>query len=94
LGESNSLGRHVFPHFDLSWFTGISLGCAGGEQCGQQVAQYWPGALMGVYNTGGVAPQETHSRTFGRTRIQLRGPRGAESALVLAFVIFIDGFLQ
>jgi hypothetical protein len=45
---------------------------------------------MGVCNTDGVAPQESHGRTFGRTRIQLRGPGSTEGAFGLTLVLPIE----
>jgi len=46
----------------------------GGEQCGQHVAQYRPGALMGVWSTAGVQPHFSHAREFPANRMQLPGP--------------------
>ena len=45
---------------------------------------------MGVCNTDGVAPQESHGRTFGRTRIQLRGP--GRTVLCEALTAIVPGF--
>ena len=55
---------------------GKALGarCAGGEQCGQHVAQYRPGTRMGVCRTAGVLPHVSQGRMFWLTRRQFRGP--------------------